>query len=289
MKPSIVKEIPLVLGDIKLAHSVFALPFALASLWVAAGGWPGWTLVGWVTLAMITARTFAMGFNRWCDRVIDSKNSRTSKRPTASGAVRPRTTLLFSVVAAFLFIIVCSQINNTALICSPFVVLWLGSYSLTKRWTPLCHLYLGASLGLSPLGAWVAATGWVETPAFVLGAAVLFWVAGFDIIYATQDFGFDKKHGLRSLVVSLGLRRALWLAESMHVLSFGFLILFGAVASLSPVFFVVLAVIAGFLFWEHRLIKPDDLSKVQAAFFTANGWVSVLFFLGVFFGGTDAI
>lgn len=283
------REIPLVLGDIKIAHSLFALPFALASLWVAAEGWPGWPLLGWVILAMVTARTYAMAFNRWCDRKIDSQNKRTSKRPTASGAVRPATTLALAAFAGILFIMICSQINSTALACSPGVLLWLGAYSLTKRWTAFSHFFLGASLGLSPLGAWVAATGWAAPPAFVLGGAVLLWVAGFDIIYATQDYDFDKHHDLHSMVVSLGLKPALGLAKGLHVLCLALLAGFGWMCSLSPVFYAVLLVIAGFLFWEHRLVKPDDLSKVQAAFFTANGWVSMLFFLGVFFGGMDAV
>lgn len=279
------REISLIVQDIKIAHSIFALPFALASLWVATQGGPGWVLLGWVVLAMVTARTFAMTFNRWCDRKLDSENPRTASRPTASGQIRASTTLAVSLIFAFFFIVVCSQINTAALVVSPAVLVWLGLYSYTKRWTALSHFVLGAGLGLSPLGAWVAATGWVAWPPLVLGMAVLLWVAGFDIIYAAQDYQFDQSHGLKSLVVGLGLRKAFWLSEGLHVACLGLLVWFGWMTELSGIFYGILAGIAAFLFWEHRLIRPDNLSRVQTAFFTANGWVGVLFFLGVFLGG----
>jgi 4-hydroxybenzoate polyprenyltransferase len=271
----------LLLRDIKVEHSIFALPFALSSLWVATGGAPGWRLLGLVVLTMVSARTYAMSFNRWADRRIDALNPRTRGRATASGKVSGPFALGSAAVSALVFVLACSLLNPLCLALSPVVLAALGFYSFTKRFTSLSHLFLGLSLGLSAPGAWIAATGALDAPPLVLGGAVLFWVAGFDVIYATQDLDFDRRAGLHSLVTRLGLPRALVLARVFHAACLVLLALFGAAAGLGWAFYAAWALACGVIVWEHRLVRPDDLSRVQTAFFTANGWVGVLVLGGV--------
>lgn len=273
------------LGEmLKVSHTVFALPFAFASMLVAAGGWPSWRLVGLIVLAMFTARNAGMAFNRYLDASIDAKNPRTASRHVPRGIFSRPFVLAFSLANAVLFVAVAGLINPLCLKLSPVALLLLFSYSAMKRFTNLSHLVLGLTLGSSPVAAWAAVRGTLTWEPFVLGAAVIFWVAGFDIIYATQDYEFDKKEGLHSLVVTLGIGKALILSRVFHLLTLTLFAAFGYLLHLGIAYAVCLALIAALLAYEHSLVKADDLSRVNAAFFNVNGFISLLFLIGVFIG-----
>lgn len=265
---------------VKFSHSVFALPFALASLLYAAGGWPEPRIFLLVVLAMVTARNTAMAFNRWVDADIDAQNPRTASRHIVTGLLSKKYVLLFVIANALMFVASAYFLNRLCFILSPVVLAWLCFYSLTKRWTPLTHLFLGASLGMAPLGAWIAVRGEFGLFSALLGLAVLFWVAGFDIIYSTQDNAFDRKAGLKSLIVSLGLPASLRLSKFFHLACVGLLAGLGGLYGLGVPYFVTVALVAGFLIYEQSLIRASDLSRVNAAFFTMNGWVGMIFLAG---------
>ena len=264
---------------VKFAHTIFALPFALASMLVAARGVPDWRLFGWILLAMVSARTAAMGFNRIVDRDIDALNPRTRNRELPSGKVSLSGAWTLVVVSSLLFCFAAWKINLLALALSPLTLAVLFFYSFCKRFTSLSHFVLGLCLGIAPVGAWVAVTGHIGIPSGALCAAVLFWVAGFDIIYATMDEEFDQQAGLNSMVRKLGISRALLFAKVLHAGFVANLVLFGVLAHLNAIYFGSVALIAAFLVYEHALVKPDDLRRVNAAFFTVNGAIAV-FFLG---------
>lgn len=266
---------------VKFAHTVFALPFALASMLVAARGLPSVGVVVWILIAMVGARTAAMGFNRIVDRDIDARNPRTRNRELPSGKVTLRGAWLLVIGASLLFFFAAWKINTLALVLSPLTLGVLFLYSFCKRFTSFSHFVLGLCLGIAPVGAWVAVTGHIGIPSGALCAAVLFWVAGFDIIYATMDFEFDVASGLNSFVKRFGIPRALGFARWLHL---GFILnlaLFGALAHLGPLFFLAVASIGAFLVYEHALVRPDDLRRVNAAFFTVNGAIALFFLAAV--------
>ncbi len=266
---------------IKFSHTIFALPFALASMLVASNGFPPLRTVLLILACMVTARTTGMAFNRYADAAIDARNPRTAIREIPRGIVSRRFALLLSLISATLFLLFASQLNRLCLLLSPIALFFLFFYSYTKRFTFLSHLFVGLVLGIAPVAAWVAVTGeWALQP-ILLGLGVLFWVAGFDIIYATLDEHFDKKEGLHSLVARYGIRKALLVSRLFHLLTILFFAGFGWVVNAGPAYWLGLLVTAGLLFYEQRLVKPDDLSRVNAAFFTMNGYVSMAFLAGV--------
>lgn len=266
---------------IKFSHSIFALPFALGAMVVASGGWPEAKVFGLIIAAMVTARSAAMAFNRIVDTEMDAKNPRTQHRHLPQGILSKQFAWGFTFVCSGLFLLTCYFINPLAFLLSPLVLIWLLAYSYTKRFTWLTHLWLGMALGLAPLGAWVAVTSTWPWPVLSLGAAVTFWVAGFDIIYATQDIDFDRLEGVYSLVTRFGITKGLRIARGLHVVSVLFLCLFGMQNSLDIIYFATVAIMAIGLWWEHLLVRPNDLSRVNAAFFNVNGMISLLFFLGI--------
>ncbi len=261
---------------IKIQHTVFALPFAVISLVTAAGaGWPAGRVWLWVIVAMVGARTAAMAFNRLADQDIDAVNPRTAGRALPAGRLSRRFAWTVTVAAAAVFVLAAGELNRLCLLLSPLVLAVLLGYSLSKRVTVLAHLWLGAGLGMAPVGAWLAVTGRFAAPPLVLGAAVMLWVAGFDVIYSLQDEAFDRAHGLHSLPARLGARRALALARVFHLLAFAGIAVFAVQAGGGPWRLAAAALAGALLLWQHRLVRPDDLSRVNAAFFTANGVLSV--------------
>ncbi|HEX8464928.1 MAG TPA: UbiA-like polyprenyltransferase [Abditibacterium sp.] len=266
---------------VKFSHTIFALPFALASMLVAAQGFPGWRVFAWILAAMIGARTAAMGFNRIVDRQIDAQNPRTANRELPAGKVSLRGAIALVMLASLLFFFACFQLNSLALVLAPVTLLTLFFYSFCKRFTSFSHFVLGLCLGIAPVGAWVAVTGQIALAPCVLCAAILLWVAGFDIIYATMDIEFDRQANLHSMVRKLGVPRALGFAKVLHAGFLALLFAFGTLAQLGPVFTLATCLIAAFLIYEHALVRPDDLRRVNAAFFTVNGAISVFFLVVV--------
>lgn len=279
-RPSPLVSLKHYLELVKFSHTIFALPFALASMLVAANGFPKWSVFGWILAAMVGARTAAMGFNRIVDRQIDAQNPRTRNREMPAGKVSMSGAVALVVGASLLFFFAAYEINALALWLSPITLVTLFFYSFCKRFTSLSHFVLGLCLGIAPVGAWVAVTGKIEVAPCVLCAAILVWVAGFDIIYATMDAEFDAKAGLHSMVQKLGVPRALFFAKILHAAFLVLLFAFGVLAQLGTLISVAVALIGAFLIYEHALVRPDDLRRVNAAFFTVNGVISV-FFLAV--------
>lgn len=268
---------------VKFSHTIFALPFALAAMLVAARGFPNWQIFGLILVAMVGARTAAMGFNRIVDREIDARNPRTANRELPSGKITVAGAAILTVLASLGFFFAAWQLNFLALVLSPLTLAVLFFYSLCKRFTAYSHFVLGLCLGIAPVGAWVAVTGKIEAAPVVLCAAILVWVAGFDIIYATMDDEFDRAAGLHSMVQKLGIPAALHFARLLHLVFIGFLVWFGVLANLGWIFFAASAGIAGFLVYEHAIVRADDLRRVNAAFFTMNGAISVVFLVAVAF------
>jgi len=272
----------LLLGRLKVAselvtfqHTIFALPFAFMGMILAAGGWPGPSKVFFVTLAMVGARTAAMSFNRIADERFDRLNPRTASRPLPSGRMSRRWALGLLAVSIVVFVSSAAALNRLCLYLSPIALAVILTYSLSKRITSLTHLHLGASLGIAPIASWIAVTGAPSWPPVLLGLAVAFWTAGFDIIYACQDVDFDRSAGLRSIPARLGIPRALLLSSVLHVLMVGALLVLPALVPLGWFFGAGILGVSVVLIIEHRLVRPNDLSRVNAAFFTANGWVAV--------------
>jgi len=273
-----------VLGDlgeaaemIAFKHSVFALPFALMSLITAAGDdWPTAATLVWVIIAMISARTAAMSFNRLADHGLDAINPRTKSRSLPAGRLGRRFAWIVTVVAALVFVGAAAMLNRLCLMLAiPTLAILLG-YSFAKRWTAAAHLWLGFSLGIAPIGAWIAVTGAIAVPPLILGAAVMLWVAGFDTIYSLQDEVFDRSHGLRSIPAAFGPGVALWMARFFHVLALVGFSGFAIAAGGGWLRFAAVMAAAFLMGWQHRLVSADDLSAVDAAFFTANGLLSVV-------------
>lgn len=269
---------------VRFSHSVFALPFALASAWLAGGGMPPPRVLALVVLCAVAARTAAMAFNRLADRRLDAANPRTAGRELPSGRLEARAVLALVLLASALFVAGAFALNRlSGWLSLPVLAVLLG-YSLVKRVSWLAHAALGLALALAPLGAWVAVQGNLTgdlTAPLLLAAAVLLWVFGFDLIYACQDAEHDRAAGLHSIPARFGIAAALRLSSAAHVLTFVFLAALGLSAALGIAYWAVLAVVALLFLWQHRIVAPDDLSRVDVAFFTLNGWVGVALFAGV--------
>jgi 4-hydroxybenzoate polyprenyltransferase len=264
---------------IRFSHSIFALPFALsgAALAAAVGGITA-AQVGWIILAMVAARSAAMGFNRLVDRHIDAANPRTAQRELPQGVVSSLAVWILVVLSAAALIGAAWKLNPLCLALSPVALFVVGGYSFTKRFTWGSHLVLGLGLGLAPLGAWIAVAGQFNPAPVLLGLAVMSWVAGFDILYSCQDHEYDKGVGLHSIPVRFGLVGALRLARLLHAMTIVFMLAVGTVAGMRWIYFAGVGAITLLLCWEHRLVRPDDLTKVNTAFMTANSIISVAYF-----------
>ncbi len=289
MARGILNKIWLTLEMIKFEHSVFALPFALTAALLAlreqgfATGNLAWRL-SWIVVAMVGARSAAMTFNRILDAELDARNPRTRGRHLPAGTLSKGFAWLFLAAAAALFLVAAKALNPLCFKLAPLALAIVLLYSYTKRFTSLSHLVLGFSLGISPAAAWIAMTGSLDARILWLTAAVTFWTAGFDIIYACQDYEFDLSAGLFSLPRRFGIRAALWIARLFHLIMLACLLALVLSFQLGAISLAGVATVAVLLGWEHRLVKADDLSRVDAAFFTMNGYVSVLFF---FFWAAD--
>jgi 4-hydroxybenzoate polyprenyltransferase len=262
---------------IRFSHSVFALPFALASAALAVDGRVRPSALAWIVVAMVAARSAAMGFNRLVDEEIDARNPRTAARELPRGVLGRGEVWGFVVASAVGFVLAAGMLNRLCLALSPLALAIVFGYSYTKRFTALSHLVLGLSLAIAPMGAWLAVRGRFEAPPFLLSLAVLLWVAGFDTIYSCQDVEFDRGHGLRSLPALVGVGPALVLARAFHACAVFALVLVPVAVPgrLHPLYLGGVAVVALLLMYEHSLVRAGDLSRVNAAFFTVNGWISV--------------
>ncbi len=264
---------------IKFEHSVFALPFALTGALLARRGLPTWRELLWIVVAMVGARSAAMTFNRIADLRLDALNPRTQARPLPAGQLSPRFAVGFTVVSCALLVLAAYELNPLAFKLSPVAIIILLGYSFTKRFTVLSHLILGLCLGMSPPAAWIALRGDLSASVVLLGAAVTLWVGGFDIIYACQDVEFDHALALHSIPRRYGVRAALYVSALLHVGTLGLLIAVARMENLGWIAAAGLAVVAALLAYEHALVKPSNLSRVNAAFFTVNGFISLLFFI----------
>lgn len=263
---------------IRFSHTIFALPFAFGALLVASNGRPTLRVLGLVLLCMVFARTAAMLFNRLCDWSLDKKNARTAARHLL--VKKPQAWVLLGISSAG-FLLASAAINRSTALLSPVALVIVFLYSLTKRFTGLTHFFLGFALAVAPAGAWIAQTGGLDWPPLVLGAGVICWVAGFDLIYATQDVDFDRREGLHSLVVQIGVAASLRLAQWLHLLMFAALVGFGLTANLGIIYFAAMLLIAGALIYEHRSARKLDLAGINRAFFQSNAFVSVVFVTAV--------
>ena len=266
---------------IKWEHSVFALPFALCGAMLAAGGFPTAHQLAWIIIAMVAARSAAMAFNRLADATIDAANPRTSARALPAGQLTPAFVATFVVISSVVFMVAAAELNRLALWLSPFALAVLLLYSYTKRFTRWSHLVLGFALGIAPSAAWIAVRGSLDPRILLLTAAVTFWVAGFDVLYACQDFDFDRASGLHSIPRYLGISRALWVARAFHVIMLLLLAALLVAFGMGKLAIAGVAVVAVLLAYEHSLISAGDLRKLNAAFFTMNGVISVAFFVFV--------
>lgn len=287
---SLVKDTLAICRMIKIEHSVFALPFAYTGAFLAqktllppGAGWtpPSWRILVPLTIAMVAVRSFAMAYNRLADLDIDSQNPRTRTRPLVSGELSVAFTKRFLLACALIFTTACAGLNTTCLLLSPVALVWSAFYSHTKRFTQFCHYALGSVLGLAPVAGWLAVRpDHLGYPAVLLFFAVALWVAGFDILYACQDADFDERQGLFSIPARQGVPMALFTSSWTHASAALLFPMAGYFAGLGILYMVVSLIVGGILVWEHKLIRPDDLSRVNVAFFTLNGVIAVFVFLG---------
>jgi len=277
---ALLHRLRVVLEMIKIEHTLFALPFALMGMILAAGGWPEGRVFGWILVAMVGARSAAMGFNRLVDRRIDAENPRTRSRALPAGLVTPGFVAGFVVAALALLLLAAWRLNPLCLALSAAAIPVLLGYSYTKRFTSLSHLVLGVALGGAPLGAWVAVRGAFAATPFVLAGAVVTWVAGFDVLYALQDEAFDRGRGLHSVPARLGTTGALWLSAALHVGTIALLATLPFVypPGLGAGYWIGVAGCLALLAYQHAIVRPRDLSRLDAAFFSANGALSIWLF-----------
>ena len=271
----------LTLRMIKWEHTIFALPFAVLSMLVASGGRPAWNAVLWIVVAMVGARSTAMAFNRLVDARFDARNPRTANREIPSGALRRGPVVVFTLVTAGMLVLAASQLNRLCFALSPVALAIVYFYSLTKRFSAFSHLFLGLGLAVAPIGAWLAVTGEFALFPLLLGAAVLFWVAGFDVIYACQDTEFDRGVGLRSMSAWLGNRDALRVARLLHALAIATWVAATAAGGLGWLTLLGVGAVAVLLLYEHWLVRDTDLARIDQAFFKVNSWVGIVFLLFV--------
>ena len=275
----LLSKVRVTLEMIKFEHSIFALPFALSGALLAVRGWPSGRQLFWLIVAMVGARSAAMTFNRIADLKFDKLNPRTKMRALPTGQLSLRFAAGFTVFSCALLALAAYQLNPLAFKLSPAAVAILLGYSYTKRFTWLSHFVLGTCLGMSPVAAWIALRGDIAWSIVMLGAAVALWVAGFDIIYACQDVEFDRQHRLDSLPRRYGIAAALYTSLALHVVTLVLLVVVARTENLGWMALLGLGLVAALLAYEHALVKPSDLSRVNAAFFTVNGYISVLFFV----------
>jgi 4-hydroxybenzoate polyprenyltransferase len=260
---------------IKFSHTLFALPFALLSAVLAAGGWPRGATILKILLAMVGARSAAMAHNRLADRRLDAENPRTASRALPSGALSPAFVRVFLAASIAVFFGAAASLNRLTLLLSPIALATLLLYAYTKRFTALSHLVLGLCLGIAPVGAWIAVRGELALLPVLLGLAVLFWTAGFDVIYSLQDEAHDRRVGLQSIPARFGARRALWISSLFHAVMAGLLLAVWRLSGGGWLFLAGVGAMVAALVYQHAIVRPGDLSRVDAAFFTANGFVSV--------------
>ncbi len=271
----VVRSLRTTLEMIKFSHTLFALPFALYAAFLAADGWPKLATLGKILVAMVGARSAAMAHNRLADRRIDAANPRTASRALPSGALSVRFVRTFLAISALVFLAAAASLNRLTLILSPVALALLLLYAYTKRFTALSHVVLGLCLSLAPVGAWIAVRGSIAEIPIVLGLAVLFWTAGFDVIYSLQDEEFDRRTGLSSIPARLGVRRSLVVSALFHVAMALLLLLVWRLTGSGTILLVGIGATVAALAYQHAIVRPGDLSRVNAAFFTANGFVSV--------------
>jgi len=272
------------LDAIKFEHTVFALPFAYVAMVLAAGGWPGWRVVVWVTLAMAAARTLAMSVNRLADRLIDAANPRTAGRHLPGGLLRPWHMLLAVVVSGVVLALSAWMLNPLCFRLAPWAALFLIGYSYTKRFTWTSHWILGFTDGIAAGGGWIAVRGAFEPPAFVLWFALTVWIAGFDLIYACQDVDFDRRTHLHSFPARFGIGAALLCARICHLLTVAAFVVLGLVTGLGWLYWAGVMAVSGLFIYEHSLVSPDDLSRLDLAFFNINGYIAIILFAAVLGG-----
>jgi 4-hydroxybenzoate polyprenyltransferase len=262
---------------VRFEHTIFALPYAYVGATLGAGGSPGLADLVWITVAMVGARSFAMAVNRLVDAAIDARNPRTAGREIPAGLLSRAQVLAFSALSLAVFLVACWQLAPIVRTLWPLAVIPLVIYPYLKRYTPLCHFWLGVSIGLGPVGAWIAVTDSVDPEAFLLGGAVALWVAGFDVFYAMADVEIDRAQGLHSLPADIGVGRALWVTRACHFGTVVLLAALGVAMELGPAYALGVVVVAALLLYENMLVKADDLSRLNAAFFTVNGVISMAF------------
>ena len=260
---------------VRFEHTLFALPFAYGGMLLAARGWPGWSIFLWVTVAMIGARTAAMALNRLIDRTLDAANPRTAGRHLPRGVVKPAEVLVLAFVGLLCLTLAAFNLNSLTAQLLPVAVFFLVGYSYTKRFTWLCHFWLGLTIGAATAGGCIAVTGAFEPALFALWAGTAFWLAGFDILYATQDYTFDLENGVYSVPARFGIPTALQIARVCHALTWAFFLLTGILHGSGWIYYLGVAFVGVVLLYEHQLVKPSDLSKVDKAFFQANVVVSL--------------
>ena len=274
---TLIKNTRLTLEMIKIEHTLFALPFAFLGALLAARGLPTPWQVLWIVVAMIGARSTAMAFNRLADRNIDARNPRTATRALPAGLLSTGFVWAFIAISTALFLVAASMLNRLTLILAPVALASVLLYSFTKRWTQLSHIVLGWCLSIAPTGAWIAVRGEIGSPVpLILSLVVLLWTAGFDILYACQDYDFDRREGLRSIPARFGIARALWIARGLHAAAFLALVGLYLITGLGPVAFAGVIATGALLVYQHRLVRADDLHRLNAAFFTTNAFVSVI-------------
>jgi 4-hydroxybenzoate polyprenyltransferase len=272
------KRLKIVLEMVKIEHTLFALPFAFMGAFFAARGLPAMAQIGWILLAMVGARSAAMAFNRLVDLPLDSRNPRTLNRALPQKMVSRGFVAVFIAASSAILVFAAYRLNRLSFILSPLALAIIFIYSYTKRFTWMTHFFLGVSLACAPLGAWIAIQGSLTWTPVILGLAVVLWVAGFDMIYSCQDVEFDKKEPIYSIPKRYGVRAALWLSAALHLAMLIVLVFLFWKERLGPISFLGLTAVGLLLAYEHSLVRPADLSRANTAFFTINGWISILLF-----------
>lgn len=276
---TVFNRIKIFLEMIKFAHTIFALPFAFTAAVLAARGLPTLSQTLWIVVAMVGGRTAAMGLNRIIDAEIDAKNPRTRSRAIPAGLIGKGTVLVFVVIGILFLVYAAYRLNPLCLYLSPLIIFFLVLYSFCKRFTALAHIVLGICIAFAPLGAWVAIQGKIEGPALLLAGSVVFWLAGFDTLYALQDLDFDRSQGLHSIPVRLGVKGSLWIARAFHLVMLGLLVALYMAMGLGIFFLIGLGITAALLFYEHWLLRTGDLTKIDMAFLNMNGYISINIFV----------
>ncbi|HEY2963303.1 MAG TPA: UbiA-like polyprenyltransferase [Pyrinomonadaceae bacterium] len=274
---TVIKNTRLTLEMIKIEHTLFALPFAFLGAVLAANGLPTLRQIVWIVVAMVGARSAAMAFNRIADRHFDARNPRTANRALPAGLLSVSFVWAFTIVSAALFLLAAAMLNRLTLLLAPVALASVLLYSFTKRWTQFSHLVLGWCLSIAPTGAWIAVRGQIGSAVpLLLSLVVLLWTAGFDVLYACQDYDFDRRAGLRSIPARVGIAGALWISRALHAAAFLALLWLYLITGLGPLAFAGVIATGALLIYQHRLVRADDLGRLNAAFFTTNAFVSVI-------------